>query len=165
MATLYVMIGVPGSGKSTWAYEHLNPLQASWISRDAVRFSMVNEDEKYFSKEKDVFKEYVRRINALLEDDYNVIADATHITAASRNKLISNITVPDVSLYAVWINTPLETCLERNETRTGREYVPVEVIQEMYRNLEKPTTEEGFNAIYIKQDGEFPEMVIYKEGE
>lgn len=165
MATLYVMVGVPGSGKSTWAYEHLNPLQASWISRDAVRFSMVNENEEYFSKEKDVFKEYIRRINTLLEDDYNVIADATHITAASRNKLISNITVPDVLLCAVWMDTSLETCLKHNETRTGREYVPVEVIQEMYRNLEKPTTEEGFGVIYIKKEDKMPEITFAEETE
>lgn len=164
MATLYMMMGAPGSGKSSWVEAHLNPLQATWVSRDAIRFTMVKEEEEYFSKEKEVFAEYVRRINALLEDDYNVIADATHLTAASRNKLISKISAPNVSLCAVWINTPLETCIERNENRKGtRSYVPVDVIQKMYKYFEKPTTEEGFNSIYIKQDGEFPEMVIVKE--
>ena len=164
MATLYMMVGVPGSGKSTWVTEHLNTLQATWVSRDAVRFSMVDENEEYFSKEKEVFKEYVRRINVLLEDDYNVIADATHITAASRNKLIRNINVPDVSLCAVWMDVPLETCIQNNENRTGREFVPVEVIQEMYRNFEKPTFEEGFSTICIYKDDKLP-MIVYMEGE
>lgn len=163
MATLYMMMGAPGSGKSSWAEAHLNPLQATWVSRDAIRFTMLKGSEEYFSKEKEVFAEYVRRINALLEDGYNVIADATHLTAASRNKLISKISAPNVSLCAVWIHTPLETCIERNENRKGtRSYVPVDVIQKMYKYFEKPTIEEGFNYIYIKKDWGIPE-VIFKE--
>lgn len=166
MATLYMMVGVPGSGKSSWAAAHLESLQATWVSRDAIRFTMLKGNDAYFSKEKEVFAEYVRRINTLLKDGYDVIADATHLTAASRNKLISKIHVPNVSLYAVWINTPLETCIERNESRKGTPtYVPIETIQNMYKYFEKPTTEEGFNAVYIKKDGEFPEMIIFKEGE
>ena len=59
--TLYVMVGIPGSGKSTFINTHC---QSDWkiVSRDQVRFSIVREDEEYFSKEKKVFKTFIEEI-------------------------------------------------------------------------------------------------------
>ena len=102
---LYLLMGAPGSGKSTWIKNHLS-LTDKYVSRDEVRFSMVSEGEEYFSKENQVFKEYVKRINEGLEN-YDVFADATHITAASRNKLLRAITTKPTSIEVIWIKTPL----------------------------------------------------------
>ena len=91
MNTLYIVVGVPGCGKSTWCNAKIaaNP---NWlhISRDEVRFSMIKEEDDYFSKEKQVFNEYVRQIAEGLEYT-NVIADATHLNEPSRLKLIRSI--------------------------------------------------------------------------
>lgn len=145
---LYLLMGAPGSGKSTFIKNHLS-LTDKYVSRDEIRFSMVSETEEYFSKEKEVFKEYVKRINEGLEN-YDVFADATHITAASRNKLLRAITTKPTSIEIIWIKTPLDMAIERNERRKGtRAYVPVEVIRRMYNQIEKPEFEEGFDKIYI----------------
>ena len=93
MNKLYIVMGTPGSGKSTWIQNHLDE-HSVWVSRDDVRFSMVAEDEEYFSKEKQVFKEYTRRINNALENGYDVFADATHLNKASRNKLLTAFLFP-----------------------------------------------------------------------
>lgn len=145
---LYLLMGAPGSGKSTWVKNHLS-LNDKYVSRDDVRFSMVSEDEEYFSKENQVFKEFIKRINEGLKE-YNVFADATHITAASRNKLLRNLTTKPDSVEVIWIKTPLDMALERNELRKGtRAYVPVSAICRMYYQTEKPEFEEGFDKIYI----------------
>lgn len=65
MNKLHIVMGIPGSGKSTWIENHLYESSVR-ISRDEVRFSMVSEEEEYFSKEKAVFKEFIYRINECL---------------------------------------------------------------------------------------------------
>lgn len=145
---LRLLMGAPGSGKSTFIKNHL-ALTDKYVSRDEIRFSMVSETEEYFSKEKEVFKEYVKRINEGLQN-YDVFADATHITVASRNKLLRAITTKPTSIEVIWIKTPLDMALERNEMRKGtRAYVPVSAIRRMYHQTEKPEFEEGFSKIYI----------------
>lgn len=156
MARLHLMMGTPGSGKSTWITNHINSSKEIWISRDEVRFSMVAEDEEYFSKEKAVFREYIRRINEALDNEMDVFADATHLNKASRNKLLRAINpkaTPEVDV--IWIKTPLSECIYRNDNRKGtRSFVPRSVIRRMFYQIEKPEFEEGFDTIYIIEDGQ-----------
>lgn len=141
---LYLMVGVPGSGKSFYAKNVLK--DGSWVSRDAVRFSMVNEDEEYFSKEKEVFQEWIRQIQEKLDDttSQRIIADATHATKKSRMKTLDALKIPaGTKVIPVWMNnTPLHLCLERNSKRKGRERVPMKVISQMYAFSSKPNLNE-----------------------
>ena len=88
---LWVMCGVPGSGKS-WVAKHILMRGLGWryVSRDDVRFEIVKDDEEYFSHETKVYNEFIRRIKAALNEEgvFNVIVDATHINWASRRKLL-----------------------------------------------------------------------------
>lgn len=150
MNKLYMLMGPPGSGKTTWIHNHLDE-HTVWVSRDDVRFSMVAEDEEYFSKEKEVFKEYVRRINNALENGYNVFADATHLNKASRNKLLTAINPElNIEIDVIWIKTPLEDCISQNDNRKGtRSFVPRSAIRRMYYQIEAPKFKEGIKKIYI----------------
>lgn len=147
-------MGIPGSGKTTWIHNHLDE-HTVWVSRDDVRFSMVAENEEYFSKEKQVFKEYVRRINNALENGYNVFADATHLNKASRNKLLTAINPElNIEVDVIWIKTPLENCIRQNSNREGtRSFVPISVICRMNSQIEAPEFEEGIKKIYIVEEG------------
>lgn len=117
---------------------------------------MVAENEEYFSKEKVVFREFIRRINEALDNGLDVFADATHLNKASRNKLLRAIspkTIPQVDV--IWIKTPLNECLNRNDNRKGtRSFVPKSVVRRMFYQIEKPEFEEGFDTIYIVEDGQ-----------
>lgn len=152
MAKLFLMMGVPGSGKTTWCKAHLKDNDC-YVSRDDIRFSMVSEDEDYFSKEKQVFRKYTATINTNLKLGYNVFADATHLNPASRNKLLRNIDAPVESIGIIWVKVPLETAMARNAMREGRAFVPPEQIVKMFKQVEEPTFEEGFEQIYIVEDG------------
>jgi predicted kinase len=162
MAILYLLCGTPGSGKSTWIKNHYKEDDII-ISRDKIRFSMVADGEEYFSKEKEVYKEFIKQINENLKLGVNVYADATHLNKASRAKLLKNIKEKPDSIEIIWIKTPLLECLKRNENRRGtRSYVPKEVIRRMFIQTEAPEFEEGFNKIYIVED-EKPIQIIEKE--
>lgn len=155
---LYMMVGVPGSGKSYYAKHNLIKDESCvYISRDEVRFSMVDNEEEYFSKEKQVFKEFVFRIKQGLQDANKscVIADATHLSWPSRRKLLyaleETILRYDVKIVAVVIAPPLEVALERNAKREGRECVPEIVIKNMYNSMTDPNKDwfEYDQIIYI----------------
>ena len=145
---LYVMVGIPGSGKSTYAKKNFP--DAWYISRDEIRFDLVAENEEYFSKEDEVFDEFIKEINFALSIGKEVIADATHLNSRSRMKLFShlNINKEKTEVTAIVMRTPLNVCIKRNEGRKGtRSYVPPQVIKRMYYSLRQPSTEEYNNII------------------
>ena len=55
MAELILMMGIPGSGKSTWVKNHMKS-DDIYISRDEIRFSLLQPGDEYFSKEKEVWR-------------------------------------------------------------------------------------------------------------
>ena len=59
---LYLMMGCPGSGKSTYLKTRFSQRPLAVISRDEIRFSMVKENEEYFSRENEVYAEFIRQI-------------------------------------------------------------------------------------------------------
>lgn len=139
---LYIMCGPPGSGKTTYVREHAAAGTSAHISRDKIRFAMVSEDEKYFSKEKEVYVEFLRQIRMALKAPWidEVWVDATHMTKKSRQKLLDDIALPlgEVYIYVVSLMPSLETCLARNYLRKGRECVPETAIRRMYESYEDP---------------------------
>lgn len=149
--TLYIMCGVPGSGKSTWAHKQNN---AKIISRDEIRFKMVKEGEDYFSKEKQVFKTFIKEIQDAIDNDpRDVYCDATHITTASRNKLLNALNLSNAGQIIVVVVRPsLQETLKRNSQRDGRRYVPKKVIRNMYYKFQRPEYDEPriFDTLYVE---------------
>jgi predicted kinase len=126
------------------------------VSRDEIRFSIVNEDEEYFSKEKKVFSEFINQIKSYLKDGYDVIADATHLNIKSRAKLLRALgdSIKNVELVAFVLRPPVETSLLQNSYREGtRAYVPPTVVHNMYCAFQMPIEEEGFDEIVIIKAG------------
>lgn len=160
MHKLGIMCGVPGSGKSTWLKNKKN---AFIISRDAIRFRLVKENEEYFSKEKQVFKTFIKEIQKAINSDttpYDIYVDATHITKKSRDKLLNALDLHNVDRIVVYVKHPLASeAIRRNANRTGRARVPEKVIKEMYMNFERPEYDQDriFDVVYL----EVPEYDSY----
>lgn len=162
------MIGCPGSGKSTYAEKMLNDgLNAGFnirsVSRDTIRFSLIENGDEYFSKEKEVFNIFIQQIKMFLNQDGDVIADATHISYLSRAKLFDALDIDreKTRVVAVDMRTPLDICLERNENRKGtRSYVPRDQVRRMYYSYKEPDYWE-YNSIFSTIIKVYPNKTVF----
>lgn len=152
MSKLIMMIGVPGSGKSTWVQNHKTE-EMLWISRDKIRFDKLKEGEDYFAHETEVFNQFIEEIAWGLKMDKTVIADATHLSRKSRASVLDKVRKFADTIEAVWIDTDIETAFKQNDMREGRAWVKHGIIRRMWFSLEEPTAKEGFNKITIIQEG------------
>lgn len=158
MSVLYIMVGIPGSGKSYIANILAKEANGIVVSRDEIRFKYLEDDEEYFHHEKKVFKEYINTIQKYLDEGRTVIADATHLNAPSRIKLLDNLyfTKKDYVIPMV-IKTPFKICSERNAQRTGRSRVPDDVLKGMYDSFTDPAKDpvyigsQYFDVLYIEE--------------
>lgn len=146
MSKLFIMIGAPGSGKTTWCNNNV-PKNAVYISRDEIRFNIIKDKDSYFSKEKMVYNIFTNKINEALESGLDVYADQTSLNAGSRKKLINALNKKPDEIIGIYFTTPLDIVLQRNAQRTGRALVPEDVVVNMFNSLTRPTLDEGFTEI------------------
>ncbi len=147
MNRLIIMCGLPGCGKSTYAKKLMEENDCEYVSRDEIRYETVTDQAHYFDHESDVYKEFCNRIDKYLLAEKTVIADATHISAASRKKLLKNLQVIPDEVWVIWMDTPFEVCMKRNSEREGITRVPDKTMYQMKSNFRPPATFEGFNKV------------------
>lgn len=155
MSKLVLMMGIPGAGKSTWLRKNMKP-DGVIASRDAIRFNLLEEGDEYFSRETEVFREYISQIVEALKADKTVYADATHLNQKSRAKVVNAVKkfiIPD-EIECIWLDTSYAVAIERNDLREGRALVPHDAIKRMFHQLEPPAAEEGFSNIIIIEGDE-----------
>lgn len=134
MKTIFITIGIPGCGKTTWIKNKIKEIGGVHISRDEIRFSLLNENDDSFDKEIEAYEKFINTIQESIDNiiDNNIFIDATHLNEDSRNKLLSRINTRDNNVIFVNFDVPLEIALERNEKRTGRAFVPRGQIRRMF---------------------------------
>ena len=137
--TLYTMIGLPGSGKSTFASNHP---ECVVVSTDAIRGELFG-DEGEQKDGKLVFDVAYARLAQAVEAGQDAIFDATNLQRKYRKKIFQMF--PKAYHVAVFVNTPVDVCKERNAKRDR--VVPEMVIDRMASSLNAPTIAEGFKEI------------------
>lgn len=159
MKNLYIMVGIAGAGKSTWVKDNVDKLEGTVnvVSRDKIRFEMLDNGDDYFKKENEVWIEFIDQIISSSKKYDNTIVDATHITKGSRKKLLKTlgryIDLYKINKKAVVILNDVDIAIKNNHQREGRALVPDNVIKEMSEHFEFPKKEEGFDQIIVVKGG------------
>ena len=143
MPMFYMMVGLPGSGKSFTAESIPN---AVVHSSDAIRAEVLG-DENDQTQQDLVFQTLHKRV---LQD---VVYDATNINYKRRIRFLDRVRAlhkHDLRTVCLFMATPYEVCLERNNNRERS--VPESVIQKMYFKFDVPMLAEGWDEIRIVGD-------------
>lgn len=171
---IYMMCGIPGSGKTYRAFDIKKSLEASGdkchiLSSDAIREFFLDDvkDQRYnravFNTMKywlDSILYHCKIINNVMvdKDDPNlkvhIILDATFIKKEHRKQMIDVVKKHHMEkqISCQFMDTSLSECMRRNKARDR--VVPEKVLCRMYADLEEPKSGEGFEVIITtKQDG------------
>lgn len=145
MSKLYLMIGLPGSGKTTIAKELERLTNALYICPDDIRQEICG-DANDQSKNSEVWETAYKRLELYLSHDDTVIFDDTNVTVERRAEVLSH-TDSDTECIAIFVNSPYHVCVERNNKRDRK--VPEDVIKRMMNKLQKPYKREGFESVVV----------------
>lgn len=151
MPKCYQLVGVPGSGKTTWVSNQ------DWINNCVV----VSTDEfvEAYAKEcgltySEVFDAYMPIAVMLMTDKVvqaresgkDIIWDQTSTTVKTRARKFNML--PDYEHIAVVFKTPDEAELSRRLASRPGKNIPAHVMRSMINHFEMPSEEEGFKEIW-----------------
>jgi bifunctional polynucleotide phosphatase/kinase len=130
---IIIMMGYPGSGKSTIAKN-------------------ICKNERFVYIEGDLHKTSSKMIKASLEhisQQKSIVFDATHSSSAKRKEYIDLAKKYDYKVVCIHVSTPLEVAYKRNKLRNYEKYVPKIAYSVYSKKYEEPNENEGFTLFVI----------------
>ncbi|QFU86236.1 polynucleotide kinase-phosphatase [Amycolatopsis sp. YIM 10] len=151
--SLVALIGVSGSGKSTFARTHFAPTQV--LSSDYFR-GLVSDDENNQAASADAFAALHFVAGKRLAAGRLTVVDATNVQRGSRADLVKLAKEHDVLPTAIVFDLPESLCVARNEARPDRDFGAHVVRRqrgELKRSL-KFLQKEGFRRVHVLRSAE-----------
>lgn len=144
--TLEVLIGISGSGKSTYAN---NKKGFTIISTDAIREELFG-DPSIQDNGKLVFQIAYDRVKNSLKSGNDTIFDATNLKAKDRKKLLNYLIDNEVVFNTIFVvfTIPLNICVERAQHRRINP-IPEGIIKRQYSKFQLPSMEESATIVEI----------------
>jgi protein phosphatase len=151
--SLVVLVGVTGSGKSTFARTHFKPTEV--ISSDFCR-GLVADDENDQSATPAAFELLHYIVGKRLAGGRLTVVDATNVQPEARRELVALAREHDVLPVAIVLDLPEKLCAERNAGRKDRDFGP-HVLRRQRDQLRRGRSglrREGFRAVHVLRSPE-----------
>jgi predicted kinase len=156
---LYIPMGIPASGKTTYYNEHFDKEQVLRLSRDDIN-SMLS-GTVYTQNINNVIKDAENIIlESILKAGFNIYIDRVNLTPKSRKRFINKAKSIKPKLYVVglYFKPDLKEAVLRNDSRTDKTLDQREKLEEFIpeakRILTEPSFDESFDEIhFINSDG------------
>ena len=133
---LIILVGLPGSGKSTFYREKFSDLVL--VSKDLMSPNTRRKDERQREQ-----------IVASLREGRSVVVDNTNPTREARAPLIALGKSLGAQIVGYYFSAGVKECIARNAGREGRARVPNVAIFAIAKKLEPPVVEEGFDELHV----------------
>ena len=135
--TFTMLVGLPGSGKSTFA----RSMNAVICSSDQIR------EEFNLTDNNAVFAEMDRQVRVALKAGNDVVYDATNLNRKRRINYLKNLSHFAVRKKVICFVTPFSICKEQNMLRDEKWQVPDSVYDKFIRNFQMPAKYEGWDVV------------------
>ena len=136
MLELILLVGLPGSGKTTYYRAHFAATHVH-VSKDLMPNAQRRDERQ------------AREIDAALGGGKSVVVDNTNPSRDVRAPLIALGRRHGARIVAVYFETDVRTAIMRNRQREGRERVPDVAIFTTKKKLMPPSLEEGFDEVRV----------------
>jgi predicted kinase len=144
---LIVLVGPPGSGKTTWARR--NGRGMVHVSQDGLIDAITPDGFNHVYRP--VYREAEDAVaRAALQAGHTVIVDRTNRTRAHRERWLQIASTAQCPAVAVVMTTSEALCRERNEMRDPRRRLSDERMERMLAALEPVRSDEGFVSIHFE---------------
>jgi predicted kinase len=131
---IILMIGVPGSGKTTLA-KKIAEKGFQYINADGIREELYGNAAEQGDKE-EVFNLFFERLEKLMTVGTDVIIDNTNLNPKQRKPILDRAQQFGYSDVQLWLlDIPLELCLRRNKSR--ERIVPEDIVTNMFMELNR----------------------------
>jgi predicted kinase len=148
------MVGVPGSGKSTWIANQVWAADCVVVSTDRWIEVFARELNSTYSDVFDLFMPAAVRamsaeVSRAQQQGRDIIWDQTSVSVTSRAKKFASL--PNYEHVAVMFHTPEKEELVRRLAGRPGKTIPDSVLHDMIDSFEEPTEAEGFQEIWYAQ--------------
>ena len=147
---LYYLVGLPASGKSTYAKELLSCSEnIILISSDEMRKELYG-DENNQNNNGELFQIINKKVKENLKKGIDVIYDATNINSKRRISFLNELNKINCYKKCIYFSSTYDHCVYKDKHRTRT--VGENVIKRMYYSLQIPMYFEGWDDIKIMPD-------------
>ena len=130
MPTMAIMIGIQGSGKSTFCKEHLSG------------FTRISLDDLHTRNKE------AAALEKAMRGRLDIVIDNTNSTADDRRRYLDLAKAGGYITVGYFLQSKIRDCIERNRTRTGKARVPDTAVAATSNKLQIPSPAEGFDELY-----------------
>lgn len=145
MTKFIMLVGLPASGKSTYA-EKLKEKGYHIHSSDKIREELTG-DVNSQDKNIDVFAELHKRVKNDLQNGISCVYDATNMSRKRRVSFLNDIKNIECEKICILFLTPIEECKRRNQERERK--VPEGVFDKMLKSFWVPMEYEGWDRVDV----------------
>jgi predicted kinase len=147
---LEILVGIPCSGKSTYAENEVRKKDVIVISTDEIRKELTNTNIYQEELNSTVFDIAYSRIEEALKKKLYVIFDATNTNKKYRKRVISIGKRNNAIIVATVFRTHIDVCIERNKSREIDRIIPNKTLLQWHNKFSGIDKSEGFHDIQYK---------------
>lgn len=161
MPAIYILVGPPASGKSTWRESYLSKISdptavlstddliEDYATQNSMDYTQAFKEVSFADLEKTMFFKFRE---ALVRSE-NIIVDRTNMRVKSRNRFLASVPKNYKKVAVVFeIDTPLLLSRLHNRAKQTGKSIPEKNVLDMISTYQEPTMDEFDSIIFEKQE-------------